>query len=92
MSDREAKHPLASRLAGGVKDLPRNTSWLLSKALSPVEATKGAAQNRGSNATNGVVDAVRHAGVREGRDARLRRLGGAATSACPCSSRACGAR
>lgn len=57
----------ASRLVkawgSGVKDLPRNTTWLLSKALTPLEATKDAAGSATQAAGGGLVDMARQAGA-----------------------------
>jgi colicin import membrane protein len=47
----------------GVKELPRNTTWLLSKALTPLEATKDAAGSATQAAGSGLVDIARHAGA-----------------------------
>ncbi|MBA3234058.1 MAG: hypothetical protein H0T17_08955 [Propionibacteriales bacterium] len=70
MPSKRSNKGVTSLLALGVKDLPRNTSWLLSKALSPVDGAKGAASaskdaasSAGSTASHGIVDTVRSAGA-----------------------------
>lgn len=66
MPSKGPRGKLSSMLASGVKDLPRNTSWLLSRALSPVDATKGAAgatKDAASNTGSGIVDKMRGAGA-----------------------------
>jgi hypothetical protein len=43
--------------------LPRNTTWLLSKALTPLEATKDVAGNVTQSASSSLADMARHAGA-----------------------------
>src|SRR6478609_3277471 len=47
-------------LGQGIKDLPRNASWLLSKALRPIEAGTDATKGAGAH---GLVDRSRQARV-----------------------------
>lgn len=68
MVDIEERHGLVSVLTGGVKDMPRNASWLLGKALQLGESpsTNGDRDGSGSGAddrhgSNTLVDAFRTA-------------------------------
>ena len=58
-----ASNRLLNVLVVGVKDLPRNSSWLVSRALRPVRATKEEAQATMNATGHGIVDTVRRATV-----------------------------
>ena len=51
------RHGLVKTLAGGLKDVPRNASWLVGKAFTPHDGTHP------TNGT-GVADRLSHAGPR----------------------------
>jgi colicin import membrane protein len=71
MPSKGSSRGLSSVLARGVTELPRNASWLLSKALSPVGEAKGApggtkknaVANASSTPGNGIMDTMRAAGA-----------------------------
>jgi chromosome segregation ATPase len=69
MSNKETQRGgVASMVTTGVKDLPRNASWLLAKALNPGSGnTSGSTQTKKSARKNGtgyaIADSVRSAGA-----------------------------
>ena len=65
MSSNE-RNGLVRTLAGGLKDVPRNASWLVGKAFthdsSASNGTHGSNGNGSSSGSNGVVATLSHAG------------------------------
>ena len=51
--------PIAGALATGVKEMPRNASWLVGKALTPLAGPRGKVEDVGKDA----ADKVRSTGV-----------------------------
>jgi hypothetical protein len=58
---REKKNVVVRSLETGFKDLPRNTSWLLSKALGPVANAPGRAAAAADGAAGNVAETARTA-------------------------------
>ena len=57
MSDRNGRHGLVGTLATGMRDIPRNASWLVGRAISPGSTSD---DNGGSSpGTNGFRDGLR---------------------------------
>jgi colicin import membrane protein len=63
MARRSAAGKIAKAWGAGVKEIPRNTTWLLSKALTPLEATKDVAGNVTQSASSSLADMARQAGA-----------------------------
>jgi colicin import membrane protein len=62
MSHKNDRHGLVGTLAAGVKDIPRNATWLVGKAISPGGAAhSGDGSNGGSPSSGGLLDTVRSA-------------------------------
>ena len=60
---RKSAGRIAKAWGVGVKELPRNTTWLLSKALTPLETTKDVAGNVTQSAGTNLADMARQAGA-----------------------------
>ena len=46
--------PIAGALATGVKEMPRNASWLVGKALTPIAGPRGKVEDVGKDAADKV--------------------------------------
>src|SRR3989337_2381479 len=86
MANKHERAGLVAALATGVKDMPRNASWLLGKAMPSAGDANGA--NSGQE-SSGVVDSMKQVGwtlkgalpVTDSVEARLSRAGAAADRA-----------
>jgi colicin import membrane protein len=63
MASKGAAGKIAKAWGAGVKELPRNSAWLLSRALTPLETTKDVAGNVTQSAGGNLADLARQAGA-----------------------------
>ncbi|MET1131876.1 MAG: Rho termination factor N-terminal domain-containing protein [Aeromicrobium sp.] len=59
MSDKNGRHGLVGTLTTGMRDIPRNASWLVGKAISPGGGPDG--EGNGSAGSGGIRDGLRSA-------------------------------